>query len=83
MGLQKFKLHTASSVINCENSSLNTMATDQILDLFSLDAKRHTKEGENREEGKGLKAMLENLPELWSDEQYEQEYDLESYVKKV
>ena len=37
LGLQKFKLKTANSVITKDNSSLSSMATDQVFDLFSLD----------------------------------------------
>ena len=36
MGLQKFKLTIANTVISNENSSLDSMATDQLLDLFEL-----------------------------------------------
>lgn len=32
--LQKFKLNIASSVVNEQNSGLDTMDTDQVLDLF-------------------------------------------------
>ncbi|KRT80629.1 HEAT domain-containing protein, partial [Oryctes borbonicus] len=35
MGLQKFKVQTANTVISGENSRLETMATEQLLDLFS------------------------------------------------
>merc|ERR1719288_712676 len=35
LGLQKFKLKTANSVITKDNSSLSSMATDQLFDLFS------------------------------------------------
>ena len=37
LGIQKFKLKTANSVITKDNSSLSSMATDQVFDLFSLD----------------------------------------------
>ncbi|RKP10325.1 hypothetical protein THASP1DRAFT_11354, partial [Thamnocephalis sphaerospora] len=37
MGLQKFKLNIANSVINQQNAGLQSMGTDQILDLFSVD----------------------------------------------
>lgn len=36
MGLQRFKLNIATSVVNQQNSSLGTLSTDQILDLFSI-----------------------------------------------
>ena len=35
--LQKFKMSIANTVIGADNSSLNTMSTDQLLDLFTLD----------------------------------------------
>lgn len=37
MGLQKFKMNIANTVISQENSSLQSMGTDQLLDLFTLD----------------------------------------------
>lgn len=35
MSLQRFKVSVANAVINAENSSLKTMNTDQLLDLFA------------------------------------------------
>lgn len=35
MSLQKFKVSVANAVINAENSSMKTMNTDQLLDLFA------------------------------------------------
>lgn len=37
MGLQKFKMSIANTVISQENSSLQSMGTDQLLNLFTLD----------------------------------------------
>ncbi|BFZ55825.1 TATA-binding protein-associated factor mot1 [Savitreella phatthalungensis] len=34
MGLQKFKMNIASTIVNQQNSGLATMGTDQLLDLF-------------------------------------------------
>ncbi|XP_035918849.1 TATA-binding protein-associated factor 172-like [Anopheles stephensi] len=36
MGLQKFKLLTANTVVSDENASMDTMGTEQLLDLFTL-----------------------------------------------
>lgn len=84
MGLQKFKLTIANTVISQENSSLQTMATDQVLDLFSLDHKeKKASDQQNNKDEKGVKAILENLPELWSTEAYESEYDLNSFVQAL
>ncbi len=85
LGLQKFKLKTANSVITKDNASLSSMATDQIFDLFSLDESKEQEE--NGDEGKGhksgMKALLENLPELWDDSQYTSEYNnMDLYMSK-
>uniref|UniRef100_W5L4U2 B-TFIID TATA-box binding protein associated factor 1 n=1 Tax=Astyanax mexicanus TaxID=7994 RepID=W5L4U2_ASTMX len=37
MGLQKFKMSIANTVISQDNSSLQSMGTDQLLNLFTLD----------------------------------------------
>ncbi|ODQ66801.1 hypothetical protein NADFUDRAFT_41424 [Nadsonia fulvescens var. elongata DSM 6958] len=37
MGLQKFKLNIANTIINQQNSGLSSMDTDQILDLFNVE----------------------------------------------
>lgn len=37
MGLQKFKMSIANTVISQDNASLQSMGTDQLLNLFSLD----------------------------------------------
>jgi len=40
MGLQKFKMSIANTIINQENTSLQSMGTDQLLNLFTLDKVR-------------------------------------------
>lgn len=37
MGLQKFKMTIANTVISQENASLQSMGTEQLLNLFTLD----------------------------------------------
>lgn len=69
------------------------METDQILDLFNLGetaqgiekpAETGNEEsmidinGELKEKGK--KAFLDDIGELWDDRQYEEEYNLDSYL---
>lgn len=34
-------------------------------------------------EGRGLKKVLENLPELWDEQQYSEEYDLSGFIKSL
>ncbi len=69
------------------------METDQILDLFSLNETLDGPEnpraegdeenmvdinGEVKEKGK--KGFLDDLGELWDDKQYEEEYNLDSFL---
>eukprot|EP01018_Ginkgo_biloba_P007683 Gb_19667 [translate_table: standard] len=95
MSLQKFKVSVANAVINAENASLNSMDTTQLLDLFTTSAtsgKVVSKNVENEEAannanavsgGKGLKAMLNSLEELWDQSQYTEEYNLGQFVARL
>ncbi|KAL0076434.1 hypothetical protein J3Q64DRAFT_1852898 [Phycomyces blakesleeanus] len=90
MGLQKFKLNIANSVVNQQNSGLQSMDTDQILDLFSVstEAAESRKKKKKADEaaaagvdGMGkAKAVLENLENLWDDKDYEEEYNIDSFI---
>ncbi|CAG4975547.1 unnamed protein product [Colias eurytheme] len=71
MGLQKFKLKTANTVISSENAAMETMGTDQLLDLFQLSTGTEPATGE------------EKLPELWDDAQYHEEYDMTSFIRSL
>ena len=84
MSLQKFKLTIANTVISHENSSLQTMATDQLLDLFTLDSRHDQVASEGKStSSRGVKSVLENLPELWEESAYESEYDLTSFINSL
>ncbi|EON63494.1 hypothetical protein W97_02722 [Coniosporium apollinis CBS 100218] len=97
LSLQRFKIDVASTVVNQQNAGLGTMETDQILDLFNIstgeapampaadggvaedDAVDAT--GEVREKGK--KGFLDELSELWDEKQYEEEYDMDSFLASM
>jgi len=84
MSLQKFKIHTARTVISSENSTMESMGTDQVLDLFSLNKNEDKKKDNNsKEDGTGIRSVLENLPELWEDTLYAEEYDMTQYIKNM
>ncbi|KAJ4974502.1 hypothetical protein NE237_007676 [Protea cynaroides] len=95
MSLQKFKVSVANAVINAENSSLKTMNTDQLLDLFTSaetirkgTAVSKSSDGNFDGEaksigGKGLKAILGGLEELWDQSQYTEEYNLNQFLAKL
>ena len=98
VSLQRFKIDVASTVVNQQNAGLGTMETDQILDLFNLGETAdgidpssnniNGKEedmvdatGEVREKGK--KGWLDDLGELWDENQYEEEYNLDSFLANM
>ncbi|KAB2614179.1 TATA-binding protein-associated factor BTAF1-like [Pyrus ussuriensis x Pyrus communis] len=96
MSLQKFKLSVANAVINAENASMKTMNTDQLLDLFATaeTSKKGTSilkhpdgkfDGDMKlmGTGKGLKAVLGGLEELWDQSQYTEEYNLSNFLAKL
>ncbi|TMW53120.1 hypothetical protein DOY81_001848, partial [Sarcophaga bullata] len=90
MCLQKFKLLTANTVVSAENASLDTMATGQIFDLFNLN-ERNNKNGNDKTNSNlsttssqlSMNSIIENLPELWSEQQYDEEYDMSNFVQAL
>ncbi len=65
----------------------------QLLDIFTLDDGKSSKSGK-RAQGStepesssglpaGFRVALESLPELWSEENYENEYDLDSFISTL
>ncbi|CAN6599512.1 TATA-binding protein-associated factor Mot1p [Trichomonascus vanleenenianus] len=94
MGLQKFKLNIASTIINQQNSGLASMDTDQLLDLFdvpdveALSQNAGTAAAEEETgldatgqlKGPGSKAITE-IGELWDEKEYEEEYNLDSFIQ--
>mmetsp|Transcript_11790 Transcript_11790/g.47593 ORF Transcript_11790/g.47593 Transcript_11790/m.47593 type:complete len:566 (-) Transcript_11790:190-1887(-) len=94
MGLQKFKMHIANSIVTKDNSSINTMDTNQLLDLFNYSDAPAQKaaggEGAVDELGNvktkkatGLKAVMADLEELWDESQYEEEYNLSAFLETL
>lgn len=92
MCLQKFKLLTANTVVSSENASLDTMGTGQIFDLFNLNERNKESGGGGEKQtalsssGSGqlsMNAIIENLPELWSEQQYDEEYDVTNFVQAL
>ena len=86
MSLQNFKRQTANTVISSENASLKSMATDKVFDLFTLE--HDEGDGEERDKNdedskaRTLTQMVNTMPELWDESQYQKEYDVESFSEK-
>jgi len=95
MGLQKFKMNIASSVVNADNASIRTMDTNQLLDLFNFSAEQTgaapplpghggKKEDEVAKKTGGVLAkVLDGLEELWDESQYKEEYNLDSFLARM
>jgi len=83
MSLQKFKIHTAKSVITDDNTSLQNMETDQVLNLFSLDKTDSGARSTKEHSSTSIRSLIESMPELWEEEQYEEEYNMTNYVASL
>ncbi|KAH3902210.1 DNA-binding ATPase SCDLUD_002025 [Saccharomycodes ludwigii] len=97
MGLQKFKMNIASTVVNQQNSGLTSMDTHQLLDLFGTDnVKKSNEEVPNIEKNSNMDdvvnetglsgkagAAVGGLVELWDSSQYEEEYNLDNFIKTL
>ncbi|KAI9328933.1 SNF2 family N-terminal domain-containing protein [Obelidium mucronatum] len=82
MGLQKFKLNIASSIINQDNSGIESMDTNQILDLFSLGGDgKASNEVVDPNKKASTKEILEGLGQLWDEKQYESLDDMSDFLK--
>jgi TATA-binding protein-associated factor len=76
----QFLFHLFSALIFCVHF--------QLLDLFSLGDKK--KDGQKSSKSQPtpshtltMKTVLETLPDLWEDKQYEEEYDLTNFMKNL
>lgn len=90
MGLQQFKLDMANAVVNQDNMSMSAMDTGQLLDLFGTGqgqggAGAAGGEGQKAGAGKGtgLQAMLASMGEMWDEKEYEREFDVGDFMRKV
>lgn len=91
MNIQQFKTHVANAVVNRENSTLQSMNTEQMLDLFKVDKASAVDGDDDRDAtiatsvagGKGMKAALAGLGDLWEETQYEDEYNMNSFLAGI
>ena len=85
--LQKFKMTIANTVISQDNSTLQSMGTDQLLELFILgEDSTNNKDKEARESSskqQSIHSILDSLGELWDEKQYESEYNLNSFLESL
>ncbi|KAK4058278.1 TATA-binding protein-associated factor mot1 [Microbotryomycetes sp. JL221] len=83
MGLQRFKLNIASSVVTQQNSDLASLGTDQVLDLFNVSTDDGPKKLSSSSDTKRLsqKALLEGIDDLPADDEY-QDLNLDAFLGK-
>ena len=56
----------------------------QVLDLFSLSPGKGPGAAEpSGGAGGGVRSVLDSLPELWEEEQYEEEYNMDTFIKNL
>lgn len=82
MGLQKFKLRTANTVIAGDNARLDTMRTDRLLDLFASPSPSQS-QSQSDATTTTARSLIDSLPDLWDDKQYDDEYDLSGFMHKL
>ncbi|KAL3049910.1 hypothetical protein OYC64_012051 [Pagothenia borchgrevinki] len=83
MGLQKFKMSIASTVITQDNACMQSMGTDQVLNLFSLDKGERGEQTASSSGKDSMKSVLDGLGELWDQQQYDTEYNLDSFMTSL
>lgn len=80
MGLQRFKLKIANTVITEDNLNLNKMSNQNMLGLFNSNREANK---QTANPGKGSKSMLENLQELWDESEYRDEYEINNFISSL
>jgi len=74
-------MNIANTVVNADNRSLASMATDQLLDLFSLSASHSDGKTSSAAAGRSAESVLGAVEELWDSQQYDNEYNLDKFIQ--
>uniref|UniRef100_A0A8C4F387 BTAF1 RNA polymerase II, B-TFIID transcription factor-associated n=1 Tax=Dicentrarchus labrax TaxID=13489 RepID=A0A8C4F387_DICLA len=83
MGLQKFKMSIANTVISQDNASMQSMETGQLLNLFTLDKGEKGEHSPSTSGKSSIKSVLDGLGELWDQQQYDTEYNLDTFMHSL
>ncbi len=86
-------------MVNIENASLSSMGTEQLMNMFdsrataatlATDTKTAPSDESTQVPSSGgrvatssYQRMLENIGELWDESQYENEYNMDSFLKSL
>ncbi|CAB3411490.1 unnamed protein product [Caenorhabditis bovis] len=96
MSLAKFKLNTAQALISDDNTSLQSMQTTELMEMFTLDGdeKKAAEPARKRKKmssgasqaasggGGGLPAHEWNLAEMWDESQYD-DFQVSKFLKSA
>ena len=84
MGLQRFKLNVASTVVSQQNSDLASLGTDQVLDLFNVsnEDEDDSKKKKASDAPVSRKALLEGLEDMPDGEDFA-DLDLASFTSTL
>ncbi|KAL7421578.1 TATA-binding protein-associated factor mot1 [Cryptotrichosporon argae] len=83
MGLQRFKLNIASSVVTQQNAGLGLMNTGEVLDLFQVSAEPATQKPSKAASGPAsTSTVLEGLEDLPPESEYE-DLALDYFLRKM
>lgn len=95
MRFQLFKSQNADAIIGEQNRSLASMATEQLLDLLSMDNSQKVSESKHSTNRKssGKKSLAgvssseshqtTDLTSLWDQSQYEEAFDLNKFLQSM
>eukprot|EP00834_Sanchytrium_tribonematis_P002850 NODE_96_length_20709_cov_1.429161.p19 type:complete len:109 gc:universal NODE_96_length_20709_cov_1.429161:3234-3560(+) len=78
MNVQRFKMNIANEIVNQQNAGLQSMGTDQLLDLFEISEEPIKVKTNTNSSGPPI---LQELGELYDDDQYNENID--SYMSKI
>ncbi|WVQ82019.1 hypothetical protein IAT38_004147 [Cryptococcus sp. DSM 104549] len=83
MGLQRFKINIASSVVTQQNAGLGSMNTGEVLDLFKVSAEGEPAKAKAESSGPtSMSKMLEGLEDLPPEDEYA-ELSISNFLSKV
>lgn len=87
MGLQRFKLNIANSIVNEENVGLKSMLGDseQMLDLFSISEPKAAKDGGKKDGDKRMsqKEILDGMDAWEKEQEAEEQYETTDFLSKL
>ncbi len=89
--MQRFKLGIANSVVNMENSSLSSMGTEQLINMFNKDEQQQSGGNQKTKEdahlsaaaGNSYQRIIDNISEIWDESQYENEFNVSNFIESL